>query len=107
MCRHHVRFPASAPDTSEVAGGLGLCILLFLIACECSYFQSLDIIFWCCVAPEDVCRDASAWRAEVQVPAFHVASCSENVNTAQRKNEEREKGTLKYAKVLTVFRSHN
>lgn len=28
VCRHHVQFPASAPDTSEVAGGLGLLYLI-------------------------------------------------------------------------------
>lgn len=32
VCRHHVQFPASAPDTSEVAGGLGL---LYLIIPNC------------------------------------------------------------------------
>ena len=47
-CRDHTRFPAFAPDASEVAVGLQpLCVFLFIIAHACSYFCPLEGFVFC------------------------------------------------------------
>lgn len=85
----------------------GAFCILFLIACQCSYFQSLGGFFVLCCSRRCLSRcKCLGWGSRYQ--HFIMASCSENVTIAQRKNEgEGGKNWNSMQKVFTVFRSHN